>query len=492
MESYLANIDAYMQQKQREEEEQQNQQNNNNLNDSTNLTSSIDDIWLNYIPTSNITTTEQPTFYSSMYMNSPYYTDNTNMNSALPTNVTMTQTSSPVSTNFNLSPPPLSSPPQQQQQQQQPIIGPDGQPIRIRKKPGRKPNPTSPALRKAQNRAAQRAFRERKERHIRELELTIRQLRDQRVSLTRELKSVKKSLEIYNIENWYLKGLVLTLQFICMHHNIQIPEHMPYLRTEALHKIGVESPHAIEAYINTYTKNDTNLKSTNTNTNTTTTTNTNANTNTTTTTTTEAETKTDIEAATTKPSVIHQDNNNTTILASESNIKQVLPVSSQEAIQYIRLHMSTQAALPHTSIHDHGLSHLNPTTLQLAIPDHDPRIDFIPAPHMRDRMILFRNQIDYDRCFNMLINGAVYHGGDPTKAESWELPTEFFNEFWYLTLDYDIRKTNKWRRLKGLKDLTPRLQNRIINNNCQDFNGSLRRQDSSQSLESIVDLMSSL
>jgi hypothetical protein len=35
-------------------------------------------------------------------------------------------------------------------------------PVKIRKKPGRKPNPASPALRKAQNRAAQRAFRERK------------------------------------------------------------------------------------------------------------------------------------------------------------------------------------------------------------------------------------------------------------------------------------------------------------------------------------------
>lgn len=39
---------------------------------------------------------------------------------------------------------------------------PDQPPVKIRKKPGRKPNPASPALRKAQNRAAQRAFRERK------------------------------------------------------------------------------------------------------------------------------------------------------------------------------------------------------------------------------------------------------------------------------------------------------------------------------------------
>lgn len=43
-----------------------------------------------------------------------------------------------------------------------PALDEQGNPIKIRKKPGRKPNPASPALRKAQNRAAQRAFRERK------------------------------------------------------------------------------------------------------------------------------------------------------------------------------------------------------------------------------------------------------------------------------------------------------------------------------------------
>lgn len=74
---------------------------------------------------------------------------------------------------------------------------------------------------------------------------------------------------------------------------------------------------------------------------------------------------------------------------------------------------------------------------------------------MRDRMIIFRDQFDLDECFALLLRGAVCHGGDPTKAESWELPAEFFKRYWFLTIDYDISRTNKWRRLQGLQDIQP-------------------------------------
>lgn len=93
---------------------------------------------------------------------------------------------------------------------------------------------------------------------------------------------------------------------------------------------------------------------------------------------------------------------------------------------------------------------------QLSIP-HDPRIDLIPTSHMRDRMIIFRDQFDLDECFALLLRGAVCHGGDPTKAECWELPVEFFKRYWFLTIDYDISRTNKWRRLQGLQDIQPTL-----------------------------------
>jgi hypothetical protein len=73
-------------------------------------------------------------------------------------------------------------------------------------------------------------------------------------------------------------------------------------------------------------------------------------------------------------------------------------------------------------------------------------------------MIIFRDQFDLDECFALLLRGAVCHGGDPTKAEAWELPAEFFKRYWFLTIDYDVSRTNKWRRLQVLQDIGPTLQ----------------------------------
>ncbi|KAI9257598.1 hypothetical protein BY458DRAFT_460826 [Sporodiniella umbellata] len=283
-------------------------------------------------------------------------------------------------------------------------------PIKIKKKPGRKPNPASPALRKAQNRAAQRAFRERKDKHVKELEVTIRQLREQKNHIQQELTQTKSKMDAYRAENWYLKGVMLTLQFVCLHHQINIPTHSPYLTEEALGEIATSQPHAIEAYVNAYTKNNVNLKPT---------------------------------MAAHFANAPNEEN--------ESQIKKetVEPeASSLSAIQRIRLELLVQSTL--TDVH--STARLQPTILQLAIP-HDPRIDLIPTPHMRDRMILFRDIMDYDRCFDMLLNGAVYHGGDPTMSASWELPAAFFSEFWYLAINYDLNKTNTWRRLKGLPEV---------------------------------------
>lgn len=85
---------------------------------------------------------------------------------------------------------------------------------------------------------------------------------------------------------------------------------------------------------------------------------------------------------------------------------------------------------------------------------HDPRIDLIPTPHMRDRMILFRDQFDLDDCFRCLLGHSVFHGGDPAIAANWQLPPEFFEKYWFLTIDYDLRRTtNRWRRLQGLSEL---------------------------------------
>lgn len=402
--------------------------------------------------------------------------------------------------------------PQQPQQAPQQQFDEHGQPIKIRKKPGRKPNPASPALRKAQNRAAQRAFRERKERHLKDLEGTIRQLREQRNSAVKELNQTKSKMDAYRAENWYLKGVVLTLQFVCLHHNIHIPTHSPYLTEEALSEMAKTTPHAIEAYVNAYTRNNINLKPTmaahfaNSTTNekdspeqpayndadeedndqvddtemvdegnqddedredsyskerkaSDTSTDYRRNFSVSPETPYHVKLEEEDEDDETMAQWLKQHNENKKLReqakrdkehdAQQDGDDKQPSASSISAIQRIRLQLRVQSTISNIG---KSSVRLQPTILQLAIP-HDPRIDLIPTPHMRDRMIIFRDQMDYDRCFAMILNGAVYHGGDPTMSASWELPAEFFSEFWYLAINYDVNRTNTWRRLKGLPEI---------------------------------------
>ncbi|KAI9273382.1 hypothetical protein EDC94DRAFT_690331 [Helicostylum pulchrum] len=386
------------------------------------------------------------------------------------------------------------------------------QPVKIRKKPGRKPNPASPALRKAQNRAAQRAFRERKERHMRELEIAIKQIREQRDKLHIENEQMKTDQEIMRSENWYLKGIVLTLQLVCFQHNLVIPQHGPYINEQALSVLAESIPKSISTYISVnasnklpvpsklfgyrhtmkqrdrylssgsivITKNgihsvpDNSTESLNN--------------------LSSAPMKDPVQCETTPdesyytdfPTVedlVHplEDDNSTAYnnmpplspvsLDSESDILQPdkefenvnnhvpKPVmlteetlsSNLAAIQTLRLRLRLQSACVRMESLPFAIQ---PTILQLTIP-HDPRIDLIPTPHMRDRMILFRDQFDLDDCFRCLLGHSVFHGGDPAVAANWQLPPEFFEKYWFLTIDYTLRRTtNHWRRLQGLDDLS--------------------------------------
>ncbi|KAF9997263.1 hypothetical protein BGZ80_008456 [Entomortierella chlamydospora] len=87
---------------------------------------------------------------------------------------------------------------------------------KIRKKPGRKPGPSCPALRKEQNRAAQRAFRDRKERHLQQLENMIKDLKNQHFLVTsayqREVKQLKSAIESLQSENYYLREVVFAFE----------------------------------------------------------------------------------------------------------------------------------------------------------------------------------------------------------------------------------------------------------------------------------------
>ncbi|KAF9093545.1 hypothetical protein BGX27_001607 [Mortierella sp. AM989] len=89
-------------------------------------------------------------------------------------------------------------------------------PNKIRKKPGRKPNPASPAVRKEQNRAAQRAFRDRKERHLQEMETTIKELKETNTRISQRLQKdaqqFKTTMETLQSENYYLRQVVFSFE----------------------------------------------------------------------------------------------------------------------------------------------------------------------------------------------------------------------------------------------------------------------------------------
>ncbi|KAI9273084.1 hypothetical protein BDA99DRAFT_499991 [Phascolomyces articulosus] len=112
-------------------------------------------------------------------------------------------------------------------------IDQNGQPVRPRKKPGRKPNPPSPAQRKAQNRAAQRAFRERKRREMQEAELNVKRSMYQRDQAIQEANMLRQKNDELLYENNYLKGFVLTLKLACMANRVDVPKFWDANKTDA-------------------------------------------------------------------------------------------------------------------------------------------------------------------------------------------------------------------------------------------------------------------
>lgn len=82
---------------------------------------------------------------------------------------------------------------------------------KVAKKPGRKPLTTEPSSkRKAQNRAAQRAFRERKEKHLKDLENKVQELEKQSQAANSEKEALRAKVEKMTIElNEYKKRLSL-------------------------------------------------------------------------------------------------------------------------------------------------------------------------------------------------------------------------------------------------------------------------------------------
>ncbi|CEG77399.1 hypothetical protein RMATCC62417_12158 [Rhizopus microsporus] len=301
-----------------------------------------------------------------------------------------------------------------------------------RKRPGRKPKQVTPAIRKAQNREAQRAFRERRERYVNDLERTIRKLKAQRQQMANEMRQLRSQLESNRVELWYLRGVVLSLHFICFINQLRIPEHTPYLSDSELSTMKRTTPRAVESYLSAKQRNNKLLKLP---------------------TAPSLAKKDEDEDDMERDELPLDDNNNMNVIwlqqpekmmiklqrEEEGEEEEVVESSAQtvknmEAINQIRQHLT-----PYQNDENEASLRMKSTTLQMSV-DYDPRVDIIPFPIMRDRMILFRDLIDFDHCFSVLLKSAVFLGGDPTLHVNWELPAEIFKHYWFFSTNYDRHK----------------------------------------------------
>ncbi|KAF1797532.1 hypothetical protein FB192DRAFT_1334874 [Mucor lusitanicus] len=362
----------------------------------------------------------------------------------------------------------------------------NGRPIRPRKKPGRKPNPPSPAQRKAQNRAAQRAFRERKRREMREAESTVKRCIYARDQALGEVRRLKRRLEELQFETNYLKGYALTLKMACVANQVEVPK---FWDTGVTDEIGSEEltfsktkgvPQQLEVFLdkkmniisidqhvhhsNTgFDINDTlssiapQLAS-------------------------HLETPFFQQLLNTDLVGTHLQQPCTTHHASSSppptstphfptteqqqqQIGMSLPnpneamdqqqppcvdtvdaddSASSSASSASSVHSSDKKIFPPMTpldaIHQmRAVKNLDSTTRALFTPTelqrmirHDTRIDVVPGAALRDHMILFQDFYNANDLFDYLAESSVFLGGELGNPDSWFVPPNFFKRYWFL------------------------------------------------------------
>ncbi|KAI9254340.1 hypothetical protein EDC94DRAFT_545978 [Helicostylum pulchrum] len=367
----------------------------------------------------------------------------------------------------------------------------NGKPIKPRKKPGRKPNPPSPAQRKAQNRAAQRAFRERKRREMRDAETNIKKCLNMRDQAIRDAKSLQLKLEELRYENNFLKGEVLTLKIACMANRVDVPKLWD---TGMRDRMGSDTttfsrtkeiPQPLEFFLNSQRYIITMLPE-------------------------------DLLSSPTsspspemsafdhiynldpalmqyflQPDTINDFVNQMKDVPPELWLGQVPPEMAALIPPEIRTYLSqphqnstsnfSPPAIPSSfipeipvegdfwkDIKETNLSPsmsnkvyvsgpisaldavnqmrtmreqndnrflLTPTELQRKIP-HDPRIDLIPGPTMRDYMIIFQDFYNSNELFNTLLDNAMFIGGELGNPDCWFVPPNFIRKYWFLCPNY--------------------------------------------------------
>ncbi|KAL1921389.1 uncharacterized protein VTP21DRAFT_11105 [Calcarisporiella thermophila] len=334
-----------------------------------------------------------------------------------------------------------------------------------KKRPGRKPNPNSAELRKAQNRAAQRAFRERRERHLKELEEQLQKLRESDDQSSVKIRCLKAMVDNLETENLLLRQISLGF----MH--IMKTNEMPLEKLDEsfgqLFGAGEMKPseflHSLEL-TDDYLPKECGSRAT-------------------------AEMDSEVARSLFNgdgflPQLIppkteyNMDVETTPItpnLPLDSsppgglfNMNQLLPplslgspvtsndgsgdnssperdvcernmvgrckyhsgkrlydpninMNTVEAAAIIAMRLRSGTDIPETG---------KPTYLQKTVP-HDERIDMVPCPRMRDKLIMFAGNYDIEHFFSELMNTAVCHG-DPLVPQSWEISEGFYEKFPFL------------------------------------------------------------
>ncbi|KAI8364420.1 hypothetical protein BD560DRAFT_491248 [Blakeslea trispora] len=392
----------------------------------------------------------------------------------------------------------------------------DGEPIRPRKKPGRKPNPPSAAQRKAQNRTAQRAFRERKRREMNEVDSKIKksmQIRDQAL---KQLRQLEQKVDELVYENNYLKGQLLTFKVVCLANRIDVPKFWDTGRRDKMGSDMMtfsrtkEMPQSLEFFLDQkksiVTMNLDDLSAY---------------------TLAEDKPSTEVFVAPDQASLLtdflqteeasqlmetttanldpilidyllqQSTINEMTAVVKDvpsqlwmtlipSQLENLIPSEIKSFIAHVQQESEQQDPSQSSSFTSHdcvstfipeipveedfwtdikntsvpsvtdkcyvagpilpieavnkmrlmreqnGNQYLhNPTELQRKIP-HDPRIDLIPGPMMRDSMILFQDFYDANELFNFLIESALFIGGELSNPDCWFVPPSFISKYWFL------------------------------------------------------------
>ncbi|KAI8595024.1 hypothetical protein EDD21DRAFT_296354, partial [Dissophora ornata] len=347
-------------------------------------------------------------------------------------------------------------------------------PTKTRKKPGRKPNPASPAVRKEQNRAAQRAFRDRKERHLQQLENMIKELKDTHhhanVRSQRESQQLKGIIESLQSENYYLREVVFSFESALgktgnagLLQDVKAELYRRHYENHATRKLSfsipqqhpspsmsAESPVSVSASIPAPTSMpapmpgptalfaQTNLQSTGSNTGT-----------------------SKMSSPQNMDSSLFGNLNDQSSFSPNQNMftftansmdsafpNQTPSFLDSDDIDSNEFSMATpnlsfDDGLKHDAIPSYRLqSELRvlasapPATDPSIDPKvyaspHDSRIDLIPCPKLRAKMIIHQHEYDIEELCQLLLEGAICHG-HPLDPHNWELPRVFFDRYGYL------------------------------------------------------------